>query len=77
MPPFTTALILPFVSLKQPGCIGVKDSVNNGGAAFIVQLPLIVQPFESVTVKLYVPGARFVKSAEVELNPGMVELDHA
>ena len=77
MPPFTTALILPFVSLKQTGSVGVKDSVNIGGAALIVHVPVIVHPFASVTVKLYVPGARLVKSAEEELNPGMVELDHA
>ena len=69
MPPFTVTNILPFVPLLHNGCVGVKFITNAGGAGLIVQVPLIVHPFASVTVKLYVPGARFVKSAEVELNP--------
>ena len=41
--------------------------VNCSGAALIVQVPVAVQPFASVTVNIYVPGPKLLKSSVVDV----------
>lgn len=76
VPPVTLMLIEPLLPPLQETGSEVEVMFNAGGCEMVALIDL-VQPLESVTVTVYVPAVRFVKSSEVapldhrKANPGV------